>query len=130
MKACEDGGFTVEKLLKFNRIGAPGWWLNGRVLKKDTFGLWQIKFLNFLIPFVQPIDRFLPFPHLSWIAILHANPQAAGQLRPDATLAHPVPCRRRAADFPRLASFLLVIRCFSTALNVRLAFSESYRATS
>jgi hypothetical protein len=90
VKACEDAGFTVEKLLKFNRIGAPGWWLNGRVLKKDTFGLWQIKFLNFLIPFMQPIDRFLPFPHLSWIAILHANPQAAGQLSPDSSLAHPM----------------------------------------
>jgi glycosyltransferase involved in cell wall biosynthesis len=90
VKACEDAGFTVEKLLKFNRIGAPGWWLNGRVLKRDTFGLWQIKFLNFLIPFMQPIDRFLPFPHLSWIAILHANPQAAGQLSPDSSLAHPM----------------------------------------
>ncbi len=75
VQACQDAGFTVEKVLKFNRIGTPGWWLNGRILKKETFGFWQIKLLNFLVPFVRPIDRFLPFPHLSWIIILRADPQ-------------------------------------------------------
>ena len=76
VKACQDAGFTVEKVLKFNRLGTPGWWLNGRILKKETFGFWQIKVLNFLVPFVRPIDRFLPFPHLSWIIILRADSQA------------------------------------------------------
>jgi 2-polyprenyl-3-methyl-5-hydroxy-6-metoxy-1,4-benzoquinol methylase len=89
VKACEDAGFTVEKVLKFNRIGAPGWWLNGRLLKKETFGFWQIKLLNILIPFIRPIDRFLPFPHLSWIVILHANPQVSGELADRAAVAHP-----------------------------------------
>jgi len=70
---CERAGFRVEKVLKFNRIGAPGWWWNGRVLKKSTFGFWQIKLLNTLLPVVRPIDRFLPFPHLSWIAILRVD---------------------------------------------------------
>jgi len=27
---------------------------------------------------LRPIDRFLPFPHLSWIMILRANPQFEG----------------------------------------------------
>jgi glycosyltransferase involved in cell wall biosynthesis len=90
VKVCESAGFTVEKVLKFNRIGTPGWWLNGRVLRKETFGFWQIKVLNFLVPFARPIDRFLPFPHLSWIVILHANPQAAGELSQGTSLAHPM----------------------------------------
>jgi glycosyltransferase involved in cell wall biosynthesis len=77
VQVCQDAGFTVEKVLKFNRIGTPGWWLNGRILKKETFGFWQIKVLNFLVPFVRPIDRFLPFPHLSWIIILRADPQVS-----------------------------------------------------
>jgi glycosyltransferase involved in cell wall biosynthesis len=77
VQACQNAGFTVEKVLKFNRIGTPGWWLNGRILKKETFGFWQIKVLNFLVPFVRPIDRFLPFPHLSWIIILRADSQAS-----------------------------------------------------
>jgi glycosyltransferase involved in cell wall biosynthesis len=90
VKVCQDAGFTVDKVLKFNRIGAPGWWLNGRLLKKETFGFWQIKLLNFLIPFIRPIDRFLPFPHLSWIVILHANPQASGEFAGEAAAGHPV----------------------------------------
>jgi len=72
-EACGRAGFRIEKVLKFNRIGAPGWWWNGRVLKKTTFGFWQIKLLNVLVPLVRPIDRFLPFPHLSWIMILRRD---------------------------------------------------------
>ena len=90
VKACEAAGFTVEKVLKFNRIGTPGWWWNGRILKKRTFGLWQIKFLNLLVPVVRPIDRFLPFPHLSWIVILRANPQAAGERNRESSLTDPM----------------------------------------
>jgi SAM-dependent methyltransferase len=73
VKVCEQAGFHVEKVLKFNRIGAPGWWVNGRVLKKTTFGFWQIKLLNTILPVIRPIDRFLPFPHLSWIVILRVD---------------------------------------------------------
>jgi glycosyltransferase involved in cell wall biosynthesis len=73
LKVCEQAGFHVEKVVKFNRIGAPGWWWNGRVLKKKTFGFWQIKLLNTILPVVRPVDRFLPFPHLSWIVILRAD---------------------------------------------------------
>jgi glycosyltransferase involved in cell wall biosynthesis len=73
VETCARAGFRVEKILKFNRIGSPGWWWNGRVLKRKTFGFWQIKLLNALIPFVRPIDRFLPLPHLSWIVILRSD---------------------------------------------------------
>jgi glycosyltransferase involved in cell wall biosynthesis len=79
LEVCERAGFQVEKVLKFNRVGAPGWWWNGCVLKKTTFGLWQIKLLNTIMPLVRPIDRFLPFPHLSWIVILRTEGQAAMQ---------------------------------------------------
>ena len=89
LKACLDAGFTVEKVLKFNRFSAPGWWLSGRVLRKETFGLWHMKFVNFLVPFIRPIDRFLPFPHLSWIVILRANPQASGELAGESAVGHP-----------------------------------------
>jgi glycosyltransferase involved in cell wall biosynthesis len=90
--ACEQAGFHVEKLLKFNHLGAPGWWLNGRVLKKQTFGFWQIKLLNTILPLVRPIDRFLPFPHLSWIAILRVDERmqesASGATPPALLAAH------------------------------------------
>jgi uncharacterized protein YhhL (DUF1145 family) len=60
------------------------------VLKNDTFGLWQIKLLNLLVPVIRPIDRFLPFPHLSWIVILHANPQLAGEASKETALSQTV----------------------------------------
>ena len=75
VEACVRAGFSIEHVLKFNRIGSPGWWWNGKILKRETFGLWQIKLLNFLMPLVRHIDRFLPFPHLSWIVVLRAHPQ-------------------------------------------------------
>jgi glycosyltransferase involved in cell wall biosynthesis len=73
VEACARAGFRVEKVIKFNRIGAPGWWWNGRILKSKTFGFWQIKLLNALVPLVRPIDQFLPFPHLSWIVVLRTE---------------------------------------------------------
>jgi len=77
-EVCGRAGFRVEKVLKFNRIGVPGWWWNGRVLKRDTFGFWQIKLLNSLIPIIRPVDRFLPLPHLSWIMILRRDDADSG----------------------------------------------------
>jgi glycosyltransferase involved in cell wall biosynthesis len=70
---CQRAGFKVEKVLKFNRIGSPAWWWNGKILKRTTFGLWQLKVLNAVLPVVEPIDRFLPFAPLSWVVILRAN---------------------------------------------------------
>jgi glycosyltransferase involved in cell wall biosynthesis len=66
----EDCGFDVRQILLFNRVGTPAWWLNGRVLRRRTFGLGQILMLNTLTPLFRRIDRFLPFPPLSLIAIL------------------------------------------------------------
>jgi len=80
---CQDAGFKVEKILKFNRIGSPAWWWNGKVLKRTTFGLWQLKVLNTLLPLIKPIDRFLPFAPLSWIVILRndGQPEELGSSR-------------------------------------------------
>jgi len=79
LEACERAGFRVEKVLKFNRVSAPGWWLNGRILRKTTLGFWQMKILNTFLPLARPLDRFLPFPHLSWIVILRADEQRQSQ---------------------------------------------------
>jgi SAM-dependent methyltransferase len=63
-------GFRVERVLKFNRPGVVAWWLNGRVLRRRTFGLGQIKLLNVLTPLFRLLDPWLPLPPLSLIAIL------------------------------------------------------------
>jgi glycosyltransferase involved in cell wall biosynthesis len=65
-----EAGFHVQELLTFNRIGYPAWWLNGQLLRRRSFGLVQIWLLNLLTPIFRRIDRALPFPPLSLIAIL------------------------------------------------------------
>jgi glycosyltransferase involved in cell wall biosynthesis/protein-L-isoaspartate O-methyltransferase len=65
----QHAGFRVENLLKFNRAGVPAWWLNGKILGRTTFGMFQIRVLNALTPIFRRVDALLPFPPLSIIAI-------------------------------------------------------------
>ena len=71
--AATQAGFRVEQLVKFNRIGTIAWWLNGRVLRKKTFGLVQIRVLNILTPIFRLVDSWLPLPPLSIIAVLRKD---------------------------------------------------------
>jgi hypothetical protein len=68
----------VEKILKFNRPGVLAWWLNGRVLRRKTFGLGQIRLLNIMTPVFRLLDNWLPLPPLSIIAILRKDEGSQG----------------------------------------------------
>jgi len=70
VELAEKAGFHLENVMAFNRVGVIAWWLNGRLLRKRTFGLWQIKMLNLLTPLFRVLDNFLPLPPLSLIAVL------------------------------------------------------------
>ncbi len=67
---AEQAGFHVERILAFNRACVPAWWLNGRLLRRKSFGLWQIRLLNLLTPLFRLLDPWIPLPPLSLIAIL------------------------------------------------------------
>jgi SAM-dependent methyltransferase len=85
-----DAGFEVKALLPFNRVGTPAWWLNGRVLRRRHFGLAQIVALNLLTPIFRRVDRALPFPPLSLVAILENPAATAGSPPgPSATAGSP-----------------------------------------
>ena len=75
---AQQAGFRVEKVLKFNRPGVFAWWLNGRILKRKTFGLGQIRILNLLTPLFRFLDPLLPFPPLSIIGILRKEKDTSG----------------------------------------------------
>jgi SAM-dependent methyltransferase len=62
-------GFRVERVLDFNRFSVPGWWLNGKVLKRNTFSRVQIKTVNTLIPLLKRIDHMWPWSGLSLIGV-------------------------------------------------------------
>jgi glycosyltransferase involved in cell wall biosynthesis/phospholipid N-methyltransferase len=73
-RLASEAGLEVERIIPFNRIGFPAWWLNGKALRRRTFGLGQILSLNLLTPIFRRIDGALPFPPLSLIAVMRPSP--------------------------------------------------------
>ena len=62
-------GFRLEQVRDFNRGGVPGWWLNGRVLRRRHFSKVQLKLFNMLVPLVRRADDLLPWNGLGLIAV-------------------------------------------------------------
>lgn len=67
--ALEQAGFRVTHLLDFNRFSVPGWWLNGRILKRRVLLRSHLRFLDAVVPLVKRSDRRLPWGGLSLIAV-------------------------------------------------------------
>jgi SAM-dependent methyltransferase len=65
----EQAGFRVERILEFNRVTRPGWYVNGRILRRRTFGAAQLRLFDLLVPLWKRIDHSLPWPAVSVIAI-------------------------------------------------------------
>src|ERR1700719_3472323 len=72
-------GFELGQMLEFNRVGVIAWWLNGRVLRRRTFGLSQIKVLNVMTPIFRALDKILPWPALSLITVIKKSPTLDSQ---------------------------------------------------
>jgi SAM-dependent methyltransferase len=65
----EAAGLQVERVLQFNRVTRHGWWFNGRVLKREHFGRFQLWLFDHLVWLWRRIDEALPWPAVSIIAI-------------------------------------------------------------
>jgi hypothetical protein len=76
-KLAEECGFEVKEMLEFNRVGTIAWYLNGKIMRRRSFGLGQILLLNALTPIFRRIDKILPVAPLSLIAVLERKPDAA-----------------------------------------------------
>ena len=80
-QVAEKAGLEVERILDFNRTGTAAWFLNGKLMRRRSFGLLQVKLLNLLTPLFRLVDRFVPLPALSLIAIMKRSAPASA---PDA----------------------------------------------
>ena len=69
-RLAAEAGFEVAALIPFNRVSSLPWFLSGRILRRRSFSLLQIKAVNWLTPLLRRIDRLLPLPPLSLIAVL------------------------------------------------------------
>jgi len=62
-------GFTVERIVGLNRTAPVGWFVNGRIFKRKAVPVVQVRLLDACTPVVRMLDRILPLPPLSIIAI-------------------------------------------------------------
>ena len=62
-------GLRLKEMIAFNRGSVPAWWLSGRVMRRKTFGLMQIKMLNLLVPLFRALEYIKFLPSLSLIAV-------------------------------------------------------------
>ncbi|HLY18125.1 MAG TPA: bifunctional glycosyltransferase/class I SAM-dependent methyltransferase [Bryobacteraceae bacterium] len=65
----EQAGFRVERILDFNRISRPPWYVTGRILKSRTLSRFLLRIFDRLVWLWRRIDARLPWPPASIIAI-------------------------------------------------------------
>ena len=62
-------GYRVERIIEFNRITYPGWYVNGRVLKRRHFSRLQLGIFDRLVWLWRGIDSSIPWPPTSIIGV-------------------------------------------------------------
>jgi glycosyltransferase involved in cell wall biosynthesis len=72
---AQRAGLEVVQLKGVNRAGSFAWWVNSRLLRRRNVSLFQMRVLNLLVPLLRRIDRMIPLPPLTAIAVL-AKPSA------------------------------------------------------
>ena len=65
----EQAGLRVEKMICFNRVTRPAWYINGKLLKKRSFGRFQLWIFDSLVWAWRRIDSLLPWSPVSLIAV-------------------------------------------------------------
>lgn len=65
----EQAGFRVERILEFNRISRPGWWISGKLAKQRTIRPQQLWLFDHMVWLWRRIDRRLPWGSTSIIGI-------------------------------------------------------------
>ena len=73
----EATGFTVERLTGFNHVSAPGWYLNGKILKRRHLSRGQLKMFDMAVPLLRRLDHLSPLPPLGLVAVARKGARAA-----------------------------------------------------
>jgi len=72
-ETLRQAGFRVQRIFNFNFPAIFGWILTSQVFKKKSFSKWQIKFFDIMTPAFDIIERYLPLPGISLIAIAEST---------------------------------------------------------
>ena len=68
-RLLEEAGFGVERMLDFNRAAWPGWYIQGKLLRRRTLGRLPLRLFDRLVWLWRKTDRWLPWPPVSIIAV-------------------------------------------------------------
>ena len=68
-RSLEDSGFEIARIFTFNRISAPGWFINGRILRRKKLNKIQLKIFDLFVWLWKLLEHVLPWQGLSIIAI-------------------------------------------------------------
>lgn len=71
---AEKAGLRCANVVAYNRASSLPWWFGGRVLRRRRFGIFQVKLVNWITPVLRGVDRYLPLPPLSLIAVFEKLP--------------------------------------------------------
>lgn len=82
---AENAGMQCVTIIPFNRFCYVPWWVAGRLLRRCHFSLLQVKLVNWIAPVLRRLDRFVPLPPLSLIAVFE-KPRRAGPSSPAASV--------------------------------------------
>lgn len=66
-------GFEVEEIVDFNRFSVPGWWLNGKLLRRNKISRLQLKAVDVAMPLLSRMDALYPWKGLSLVGIGRKN---------------------------------------------------------
>ncbi|MNL06836.1 Ubiquinone biosynthesis O-methyltransferase [compost metagenome] len=70
-----ESGFRTQRSWYFNALGALGWFVNGKLLRKTLLPSGQMKLFDLLVPLLK-LERWIPLPlGISVIAIAEALPE-------------------------------------------------------
>ncbi len=65
----QETGFQLQRIIYFNRATWPGWYLNSKLLRRRTLSHGQLWLFDRMVPLLRRIDKRLPWPATSLIAI-------------------------------------------------------------
>jgi hypothetical protein len=66
----------VELMSQLNKIGTPGWWLYGSVLRRGRISKVLLKIFDKTVWFWRRVDGLMPWPGLSLVVVAR-KPAAA-----------------------------------------------------
>jgi SAM-dependent methyltransferase len=74
VRKLQHHGFDPLHTRYMNAIGIFGWWLNGKILKKEEFSVYQIRKFEHLIPHIARLEKLIPPPFGQSILVVSQKP--------------------------------------------------------